>query len=148
MVTVEELRLALRLSNGALGQRDPGYPGRRPLDLRAAGVRPGEGDALVRQAVKLYARWQFDFCGQGERYRQAYESPQDLPVPGGGLPGGGRAVTDLVKLLLLEPVKNELAEELWKPGAVHPHPGRIASVSRAERLGGRTGRASPPRRSL
>ena len=31
-------------------------------------------DALVDQAVKLYARWQFDFCGQGERYRQAYEA--------------------------------------------------------------------------
>lgn len=74
MVTVEELRLALRLSNGALDSEILDTRDAALLDLRAAGVRPGEGDALVRQAVKLYARWKFDFCGQGERYRQDYES--------------------------------------------------------------------------
>lgn len=43
-------------------------------------------------------------------------------------------MTDLVKLLLLEPEKNELAEELWKPVRSTSTLGRIASVSRAERL--------------
>lgn len=34
----------------------------------------GVVDALTRMAVKLYARWQFDYRGKGEQYRQAYES--------------------------------------------------------------------------
>ena len=59
MVTVEELRLALRLSNGALDSEILDTRDAALLDLRAAGVDPGEGDALVRQAVKLYARTKF-----------------------------------------------------------------------------------------
>ena len=51
-------------------------------------------------------------------------------------------MTDLVKLLLLEPEKNELAEELWKPVRSTPTLGRIASVSRAERMAAFTERSS------
>lgn len=43
-------------------------------------------------------------------------------------------MTDLVKLLLLEPEKNELAEEIWKLTRSTPTLGRMASVSRSERL--------------
>ena len=43
-------------------------------------------------------------------------------------------MTDLVKLLLLEPEKNELAEELLQPVRIAPTLGRITSVSRAERV--------------
>ena len=44
------------------------------LDLRTAGAGRGDVDALTSMAVKLYARWQFDYRGKGEQYRQAYES--------------------------------------------------------------------------
>lgn len=43
-------------------------------------------------------------------------------------------MTDLVSLLYLEPVKNELAEEILQPVRTTPTLGRIASVSRAERV--------------
>lgn len=74
MVSLEVLRLALRMNNEALDEEILSTRDAALLDLGTAGVASGEGDALVDQAVKLYARWQFDFCGQGERYRQAYEA--------------------------------------------------------------------------
>ena len=43
-------------------------------------------------------------------------------------------MTDLVSLLYLEPVKNELAEEILQPVRTTPTLGRITSVSRAERM--------------
>lgn len=43
-------------------------------------------------------------------------------------------MTDLVSLLYMEPVKNELAEELLQPVRISPTLGRITSVSRAERV--------------
>lgn len=74
MVSLEALRLALRMNNEALDEEILSTRDAALLDLGTAGVSPAEGDALVDQAVKLYVRWQFDFCGQGERYRQAYEA--------------------------------------------------------------------------
>jgi len=44
------------------------------LDLRTAGVVSGDVDALTGMAVKLYAKWKFDFLGKGEQHHQAYES--------------------------------------------------------------------------
>ena len=44
-------------------------------------------------------------------------------------------MTDLVSLLYLEPVKNELAEEIRQLVRTTPTLGRITSVSRAERVG-------------
>ncbi|HJA63549.1 MAG TPA: hypothetical protein H9719_05365 [Candidatus Intestinimonas stercoravium] len=43
-------------------------------------------------------------------------------------------MTDLVELIYLEPEKNELAEELWRPVRTTPTLGRITSVSRMERV--------------
>ena len=74
MITVEELRTALRISNDVLDKEISDTLDAAILDLGTAGVETGAGDALIVQAIKLYARWQFDFCGQGERYRSAYES--------------------------------------------------------------------------
>ena len=74
MVTLEQGKTAIRITNDHLDDEVQSALDAALLDLGTAGVSPGEGDALVDQAVKLYARWQFDFCGQGERYRQAYEA--------------------------------------------------------------------------
>ena len=74
MLSLEALRLTLRLNNDALDEEILSTRDTALLDLGTAGVSPVELDALVDQAVKLYVRWQFDFCGQGERYRQAYEA--------------------------------------------------------------------------
>lgn len=42
-------------------------------DLSVSGVRGHpEDDPLWTQAIKLYARWQYNFQGEGERYHQMY----------------------------------------------------------------------------
>lgn len=47
-------------------------------DLKRVGIsKVSEGDFLVIQAVKLYIKWQFNFEGEADRYRRAYESMRD-----------------------------------------------------------------------
>jgi len=74
MSRVEDIRRALRISNSNLDDEIRDTIDAAVLDLRVAGVGRGDVDALTGMAVKLYARWQFDYRGRGEQYRQAYES--------------------------------------------------------------------------
>ena len=66
MTQVPDLRRALRISNDRLDQEI--------RDTIDAGVVSGDVDALTGMAVKLYAKWKFDFLGKGEQHHQAYES--------------------------------------------------------------------------
>lgn len=43
-------------------------------NLNMAGIIWKEDDALIRQAVKLYCRWQYNFEGEANRYKEAYDS--------------------------------------------------------------------------
>lgn len=72
MIGVAEVKTALRINHERLDGEVQDTITAAYLDLDTAGVQ-GTYDALVDMAVKLYARWQFDFCGKGESYRQAYE---------------------------------------------------------------------------
>ena len=74
MTQVPDLRRALRISNDRLDQEIRDTIDAVVLDLRTAGVVSGDVDALTGMAVKLYAKWKFDFLGKGERHHQAYES--------------------------------------------------------------------------
>ena len=74
MSQVEDIRRALRISNDSLDDEIRDTIDAAVLDLRTAGAGRGDVDALTSMAVKLYARWQFDYRGKGEQYRQAYES--------------------------------------------------------------------------
>ncbi|WP_297289185.1 head-tail connector protein [uncultured Flavonifractor sp.] len=74
MSQVEDIRRALRISNNSLDDEIRDTIDAAVLDLRTAGAGRGDVDALTSMAVKLYARWQFDYRGKGEQYRQAYES--------------------------------------------------------------------------
>ena len=74
MTQVPELRRALRISNDRLDQEIRDTIDAAVLDLRTAGVVSGDVDALTGMAVKLYAKWKFDFLGKGEQHHQAYES--------------------------------------------------------------------------
>lgn len=75
MITVDEVKTALRMTAGptALDWEVHDTIEAARLDLATAGVMIGEGDALTDMAIKLYAKRQFDFCGQGEKYGAAYE---------------------------------------------------------------------------
>ena len=74
MTQVPELRRALRISNDRLDQEIRDTIDAAVLDLRTAGVVSGDVYALTGMAVKLYAKWKFDFLGKGEQHHQAYES--------------------------------------------------------------------------
>nr|DAG83437.1 MAG TPA: head to tail adaptor [Caudoviricetes sp.]DAG83448.1 MAG TPA: head to tail adaptor [Caudoviricetes sp.] len=74
MTQVPDLRRALRISNDRLDQEIRDTIDAVVLDLRTAGVVSGDVDALTGMAVKLYAKWKFDFLGKGEQHHQAYES--------------------------------------------------------------------------
>ena len=74
MTQVPDPRRALRISNDRLDQEIRDTIDAVVLDLRTAGVVSGDVDALTGMAVKLYAKWKFDFLGKGEQHHQAYES--------------------------------------------------------------------------
>ena len=74
MTQVPDLRRALRISNDRLDQEIRDTIDAVVLDLRTAGVVSGDVDALTGMAVKLYAKWKFDFLGMGEQHHKAYES--------------------------------------------------------------------------
>lgn len=74
MIGVQELRLALRISNDRLDTELQDTIDAAVLDLKTAGVESGDMDALTGMAVKLYARWQFDYLGKGEQYQRSYEA--------------------------------------------------------------------------
>ena len=65
MTQVPDLRRALRISNDRLDQEIRDTIDAVVLDLRTAGVVSGDVDALTGMAVKLYAKWKFDFLGKG-----------------------------------------------------------------------------------
>ena len=73
MLTVEELRQYLRLTSEKLDGEIQDTMDAARLDLASGGMDETD-NALTDMAVKLYARWQFDYRGKGEEYRRAYES--------------------------------------------------------------------------
>ena len=47
-------------------------------DLKRVGVKKvEEDDVLIIQATKFYAKWQFNYEGEAERYQKAYEKLRD-----------------------------------------------------------------------
>lgn len=52
------------------------------LDLKRVGVHENiavdtSEDALIYKAAELYCKWQYDFNGKGDQFRQAYKSLRD-----------------------------------------------------------------------
>ena len=75
MELLEELKIALRIGNDKFDEAEL-----RPLiiacktDMQIAGVEiVEEKDALVRQAIKLYAKAYFGYDEDNEKYKIAYE---------------------------------------------------------------------------
>lgn len=71
MITVEEVKAAIRVTSDKLNVEVQSVIDAALLDLGTAGVREVD-DALVGMAVKQYARWQFDYLGKAEQYQRAY----------------------------------------------------------------------------
>lgn len=73
MITIDEVRTALRLSSKSLDAEINGTMSAALIDMKNAGViEPQEDNALINMAIILYARWQFNFLDRGPEYEKAY----------------------------------------------------------------------------
>lgn len=93
MDLLEEVRTRLRIKARVFDQAEL-----EPLisaaqaDLARVGVKAGEADPLLRQAVVLYCKAYFGFAEDAERYRRAYEALRDSMALSGEY-GGGDAIS-------------------------------------------------------
>ena len=69
MLTVQELRPYLRLTSEKLDSEIQGTMDAAKLDLSTSG---DVDNALTDMAVKLYARWKFNYADKGDQYRRDY----------------------------------------------------------------------------
>lgn len=77
---LEKVKLSLRISHNALDAEIQDCINACFMDMQRVGVKLPENlvsDALICQAVKLYARWHFDYEQKAERYHLAYDSLRD-----------------------------------------------------------------------
>lgn len=71
MLTVEELRQYLRLTSEKLDGEIQDTMDAARLDLASGGMDETD-NALTDMAVKLYARWRFNYADKGDQYRRDY----------------------------------------------------------------------------
>lgn len=71
---LEQVKLDLRLSHSKLDQDILDNIEACELDLKRVGIDPLKIDALMKKAIKLYMRWQYNFENQADRYMNAYKS--------------------------------------------------------------------------
>ena len=71
MLTVEELRQSLRLTSEQLDGEIQATMDAARLDLASGGMDETD-NALTDMAVKLYARWKFNYADKGDQYRRDY----------------------------------------------------------------------------
>ena len=72
MLTVQELRAYLRLTSEKLDREIQGTMDAAKLDLASAGMNDVD-NALVDMAIKLYARWKFNYADKADQYRRDYQ---------------------------------------------------------------------------
>lgn len=69
MLTVQDLRAYLRLTSDKLDQEIQDTMDAAKLDLASAGMNDVD-NALVDMAIKLYARWKFNYADKADQYRR------------------------------------------------------------------------------
>ena len=87
LTMLEKVRLALRYVDSALDSEISDIIDAAKLDLKRVGVvipqLETEIDAQMEVAIILYARWQFDFENDGNRYKAMYfDKRADLALCG------------------------------------------------------------------
>ena len=89
MLTVSDVKTDLRITHDRLDQDIEATIAAAKLDLGLTGIRTEKEDALLEKAIKIYCRWQYDFCGKGEQYARAYAALRDAMSLCGDYNGGG-----------------------------------------------------------
>lgn len=69
---LDKIKKSLRISHNKLDDDIQENINACLLDLTIAGVNTNIEDELIIQAVKLYCKWQYDFCGNADRFEKAY----------------------------------------------------------------------------
>ena len=72
MLTVQDLRAYLRLTSDKLDQEIQDTMDAAKLDLASAGMNDVD-NALVDMAIKLYARWKFNYADKADQYSRDYQ---------------------------------------------------------------------------
>ena len=73
MVSVQEIKLALRMSSAVLAQEVQGTIAAAVLDLQSAGMPPGVDNALSDEAIRQYCKWRYDYMGKAAQYERSYD---------------------------------------------------------------------------
>lgn len=90
MVSVQDIKTALRMSHAVLDQEVQATIAAAVLDLQSAGMPVGVDNALSDEAIRLYCKWRYDYMGKAAQYERSYEKLKSvlalLPkeVDGGG----------------------------------------------------------------
>lgn len=71
MLTVQEVRSYLRLTSEKLDSEIQDTMDAARLDLSSGGMDDVD-NVLVDMAVKLYARWKFNYADKADQYRRDY----------------------------------------------------------------------------
>ncbi len=77
MISVEQVRKAMRISHTSLDCDVANNIEAARLDMRRVGIDIDKDDALMDKAVELYCKAQFDYLGKGEQFQQNYEKMRD-----------------------------------------------------------------------
>lgn len=72
MLTVQEVRSYLRLTSEKLDSEIQATMDAVQLDLSVGGMEDVD-NPLVDMAVKLYARWKFNYADKADEYRRDYQ---------------------------------------------------------------------------
>jgi hypothetical protein len=74
-VTMEQMRSMVRISHTKLDDELEMLKEAYLTDLSMSGVKAiPAGDMLSLAALRLYLRWQMNYNGEADRYRQSYEA--------------------------------------------------------------------------
>jgi len=70
-----KVKAAIRIGHNSLDDEIQDVIDAALLSLNAHGIATtDQDDALVINAVKLYARWQFDYCGKADQWEKAWNA--------------------------------------------------------------------------
>lgn len=90
MVTVQDIKTALRINHAVLDQEVQATIAAAVLDLQSAGMPPSVDNALSDEAIRQYCKWRYDYMGKAAMYEHSYDRLKSvlamLPkeVDGGG----------------------------------------------------------------
>lgn len=79
---LEKIKMSMRIFHNAIDSDIESNVAACMLDLRRVGVHKDNAiatsaDALICKAAELYCKWQYDYNGKGDQFRQAYENLRD-----------------------------------------------------------------------